>query len=70
MAKIVAVLFVLHYCAYFNAEEEVVLTKHASFLVTSKGEKCRWIRMYVVAVFILRTFINSLQEEGLASIIE
>ena len=37
MANIVAVLFGLHYRAYFSAEEEVVLPKHTSFLVISKG---------------------------------
>jgi hypothetical protein len=38
VANIVAVLFGLHYRGYFNAEEEVVLPKHTSFLVISKGK--------------------------------
>ena len=47
MANIVAVLFGLHYRASFNAEEELVLPKRTSFLVTSKGENadgsgCMW----------------------------
>jgi hypothetical protein len=33
----VAVLFVLHYRAYVNAKEELVLPEHTSFFVISKG---------------------------------
>lgn len=47
MANIVAVLFGLHYRGSCNAGEELVLPKHVSFLVTSKGENadgsgCMW----------------------------
>jgi hypothetical protein len=38
VANIVAVLFGLHYGGYFNAEEDVVLPRHTSFLVISKRE--------------------------------
>jgi hypothetical protein len=63
VANIVAVLFGMHYRAYFYAGKELVLPKHTSFLVITRGDNTDGSG-YVVAVFILRTFLNLLQEEG------